>query len=247
MIEILILSIVQGIKEFLPISSSAHLILISKNESINIDVSLHLGSLIAVIFFFKNDIFDFLKNKLLILKILLGSTPTLLVGFILVKLNFIENLRNINVIAFTTIFFGIVLYYADRNNTTKKIEKDFSLKDSIYVGLFQVLSLIPGVSRSGITITAARFLKFSRIDSAKISFLLSIPTLFFISIYNLLELGSAININIFYNNYLATVFSFIFSIITLKFFIKFLKKFSLIFFVFYRIFLGLIIIIFLYL
>lgn len=247
MTEILVLSIVQGITEFLPISSSAHLILISGSESITLDVSLHLGSLIAVILFFKNDILNFLKNKLLVLKIIFGSFPTLLIGFILVKFNFIESLRNINIIAFTTIFFGIVLYFSDKNNITKKIEKDFSIRDSIYIGLAQVLSLIPGVSRSGIIITAARFLKFDRIDSAKISLLLSIPTLFSISAYNILEMTNINNINISYNNFFGSIFSFIFSIITLKFFLNFLKKFTLIFFVFYRICLGLIIFIFIYL
>ena len=247
MIETLILSIIQGITEFLPISSSAHLILISGNKNINVDISLHLGSLIAVILFFRNEVLNFLKNKLLILKICFGSFPTIIVGIIFVKYNIIESLRNVNVIAFTTIFFGVLLYISDKKGINKKIENNFSLKDSIYIGLIQILSLIPGTSRSGITITAARFLRFNRVDAAKISFLLSIPTLFSVSVYNIFSMSYIDDINITFNNFFATIFSLIFSLITLKFFLNFLKKFSLIFFVFYRILLGLIILIFIYL
>ena len=247
MVETLILSIIQGITEFLPISSSAHLILISGNKIINLDISLHLGSLIAVILFFRNEVINFFKNKLLILKICFGSFPTIIVGIVLVKYNIIDALRNVNIIAFTTIFFGILLYFSDKYGMNKKIENDFSLKDSIYIGLWQILSLVPGTSRSGITITAARFLRFNRVDAAKISFLLSIPTLLSVSIYNIFNIPYVNDINITINNFSGTIFSLIFSLITLKFFLNFLKKFSLIFFVFYRILLGLIILFFIYL
>ena len=251
MLEILILSVTQGITEFLPISSTAHLILISeflnfKNENLTIDISLHFGSLIAVILFFKKEIINFIENKSLFLKILIGALPTLIIGFLMVKLNLIEFLRNAYVISFTTIFFGVLLYFADKSVIKKNNINNFSLKDSIYIGLMQCLSLIPGVSRSGISIIGARFLNFDRIQSAKIAFLFSIPTLIAVSAYGILKLIELKNLNITVHNFWAIILSFIFSFITLKIFIKYLKKFSLLIFVIYRIILGFIIFIYVY-
>ena len=115
MIEIFILSIVQGITEFLPISSSSHLILISEylnfeNKSLSIDVSLHIGSFLAVITFFYKEIINFYKNRILFLKVLISSIPLMIVGYFLIKTNLIDVLRNIKVIAWTTIIFGFTLY-----------------------------------------------------------------------------------------------------------------------------------------
>ena len=114
MIEILILSVVQGITEFLPISSSSHLILVSKffvfdNQNLSIDVSLHIGSFLAVLVYFKNDIFDFVKNKELLFKIIISSFPVMIVGYLLIELNLINQLRNVETIGWMTIVFGIVL------------------------------------------------------------------------------------------------------------------------------------------
>ena len=251
MLEIIILSFTQGLTEFLPISSSAHLILVSKLlnynvENLSIDLSLHLGSLIAVMLFFKNEIYNFIKNKSLFLKIIIASLPTMVVGYLLLKFNLIDQLRNTNVIALTTVLFGILLYFSDKSKTNKSISSDFTLKIAIYIGLFQTLSLIPGVSRSGITMTGSRYFNFNRIDSAKISFLLSIPTLLIISIYNIKKIIELKNMNISFHSMLAVVFSFLISYLTLKFFVKFLKKFNFTFFVIYRIFLGGLIVLYAY-
>ena len=247
MLEIILLSITQGITEFLPISSSAHLILLSKylnfnNENLTLDISLHLGSLLAVIYFFKKEIFTFFENRSLFIKIILASLPTFIIGFFIVKLNIIEQIRNIQIIAFTTIIFGILLYISDRSEQKKNSVSLLNFKDSIYIGLLQVLSLIPGVSRSGITITGARFLNFSRIESAKISFLLSIPTLFAVSSYNILKIVELNNLQLTIENLGGLFLAFIFSLLTLKYFLNFLKRFSLLFFVIYRVFLGILII-----
>jgi undecaprenyl-diphosphatase len=129
----------------------------------------------------------------------------------------------------------------------KKLNKNFTFLTALYIGLFQILSLIPGVSRSGIIISSARFFNFNRIDSAKISFLLSIPTLTAVSLFNIQTLFIEKNLYISTLNLLGVFLSFIFSFITIKFLIKFLKKFSLISFVVYRIFLGLIILFYSYL
>ena len=245
MIEVLILAIIQGITEFLPISSSSHLILISNNINFNdqnllIDVSLHIGSFLAVITYFFKDIINFFRDKKLFYKILLSSFPVMVIGYVLVKYNFIDTLRNIELIAWTTIIFGILLYIADKFKIEKKIENDLSYKSAIFIGFFQVLSLIPGVSRSGITITAARLLKFERYDSAKISFLLSIPTLGGVSIFGLNNLINSESLEFSFLNLLSITLSFMLSLITIKFFLSFIQKFSLKIFVIYRIFLGLI-------
>jgi len=252
MFEIFILSIVQGVTEFVPISSSSHLIIISElinfeNKSLSIDVSLHLGSFIAVLTYFRKDIFDFVNNRDLLFKILVSSIPVIIAGFMLVQTGFIESLRKIEVIAWATLIFGLLLYYSDKFQLKKNIESNFSFKSALLIGLLQIFSLIPGVSRSGITITAARLLNFKRYDAAKISFLLSIPTLGAVSLYGLKNIMISQNFNFSMLNISSIFFSFIFSIVTIKFFLVYVKKFSLTFFVAYRIILGLFLLYFAYL
>ena len=242
-IEIFILSVIQGVSEFLPISSSSHLIIIStlfefKSSSLLIDISLHLGSLFAIIFFYRTDIFNFQNSKKFISLIVLGSLPLIIVGFILYITDLINIFRDVRIIAWTTIIFAILLFFADRTKFELSIEKNLSLKSICIIGLFQILSLIPGVSRAGIVITGARFLKFNRTDSAKISFLLSIPALCgasVLSLNDILKQDTELN----YLAILAIIFSFLFSFITVKFFLEFIKKFTMNIFVIYRIFLGL--------
>ena len=243
MIEIFILSVIQGITEFLPISSSSHLILASEylnfnNQNLSIDVSLHIGSFIAVIFYFYKDIVNFYKNKILFIKIFISSLPVMLIGLLLLETNYIEKIRNIETIAWTTIIFGILLFISDKFTLEKNIKDNLTFKSAIFIGILQIFSLIPGVSRSGIAITAARLLKFERVDAAKISFLLSIPILAAVSIFGLKNILFSESINFSKLNLIAIILSFIFSFITIKFFLEFIKKFSLNTFVYYRIFLG---------
>ena len=243
-IEVLILSVIQGVSEFLPISSSAHLILVSilyefKSNSLLIDISLHLGSLFAIIYFFREELLDIKSNKKLLSLIVLGSIPLIIVGYILYSTGFIYYLRNIKVIAWTTLIFGIVLYVADKSRFDKKISADLNFKSILFIGFFQILSLIPGVSRAGITITAARILKFNRLDSSKISFLLSIPALggaSFLGLKDLLNQSAEFN----YLVIVAIITSFIFSFLTVKFFLIYINKFSMNAFVIYRIIISLI-------
>ena len=160
MIDIIVLSLIQGITEFLPISSSSHLIIFSQylefnNKNLEIDVSLHIGSFLAVIVFFRKDIFNFVQNKDLFLKILIGSFPVMVTGYILIKFNLIDEIRNIKVIGWTTLIFGILLYLSDRSSVRNKLNSNFTLKSSLLIGFLQILSLVPGVSRSGIAITVA--------------------------------------------------------------------------------------------
>lgn len=241
-LEIFILSAVQGISEFLPISSSAHLILISsffelKTNSLLIDISLHLGSLIAIIFYFRKDLFDLNNNRKYLNLILIGSIPLLIFGYILHSSELIYLLRNIKIIAFTTLFFGIILFFSDQAKTEKNISLNLDFKSIIFIGLFQILALIPGVSRAGITLTAARFLKFNRVDAGKISFLLSIPALAGASFLGLQDLINQ-PLEIDYLIIIAIILSFLFSFITVKFFLNFINKFSLNIFIIYRILLS---------
>ena len=243
-IEILILSAVQGISEFLPISSSAHLIVVSnlydlKTSSLLIDISLHLGSLFAIILFFKKDLFDLQNNQKLLSLIIIGSIPLIIFGYILHTTELVHLLRNIKIIAWTTLFFGIILYFADQRKVDQNISTNLNIKSIIFIGIFQILALIPGVSRAGITMTAARFLKFNRVDSGKISFLLSIPALAGASFLGLKDLyNQSIEINLIV--ILAVILSFLFSYITVKFFLSYLNKFSLNIFVIYRIIISII-------
>ena len=249
-IEVLILSAIQGISEFLPISSSAHLILVSKiydfkSSSLLIDLSLHLGSLLAIIFYFKKDIFDLKNNKKLFVLIIIGSIPLIIFGYILYSSELIHLLRNIKVIAWTTLFFGIILFFADQRKVNQNISTNLNIKNIIFIGLFQILALVPVVSRAGITMTAARFLKFNRVDSSKIAFLLSIPALAgasFIGLKNVLSQPIEIN----YLIILAVILSFLFSYITVKFFLIYINKFSLNIFVIYRVLVSLILFMFIY-
>ena len=250
-LEILILSTVQGISEFLPISSSAHLILISnfydfKTSSLLIDISLHLGSLFAIMFYFKKDIFDLKNNKRLLALIMVGSIPLMIFGYILHSSDLIYFVRNVEIIAWTTLFFGFILYFSDQSKTKKNISKNLNLKSIIFIGIFQILALIPGVSRAGITITAARFLNFNRVDSSKISFLLSIPALIGASSLGITDALKE-TLEISYLSIIAIVLSFLFSFITVKYFLKYVNNFSLNIFVIYRVFLGIILLLIIYL
>ena len=238
-IEIIILSAIQGISEFLPVSSSAHLIIVSslyefKASSLLIDISLHLGSLFAIIFFFKKDLFDLKNNEKLLSLILFGSIPLIVVGYALYTSEIIYMLRDIKIIAWCTLIFGIILFFADRSRFDKKISTNLNFKTILIIGLFQILALVPGVSRAGITITTARILRFNRFDSSKISFLLSIPALTGASILSFKDIVIQ-SIEFSYLVFFAITFSFLFSYFTVKFFLSYINKFSLNVFVVYRI------------
>ena len=249
-IEIVILSLIQGISEFLPISSSAHLVVVStlyefKSSSLLIDVSLHFGSLLAIIFFFRKELINLRNNLKLLSLMFFGSVPLIIVGYILYKTELIYALRDIRIIAWSTLIFGIILYFADKCRFDKKISSNLNLKTILYIGLFQILALIPGVSRAGITITAARFLKFNRFDSSKISFLLAIPALTGASVLGLKDIVNQ-NFEFSFLVFIVTTLSFLSSYFTIKFFLEYINKFSLNIFVIYRIVVAVILFIIIY-
>ena len=243
-VEILILSAIQGISEFLPVSSVAHLVLISKyyaftNQNLLIDICLHVGSLIAIIVYFGNDLFHFTKNKKFLIKILIGTIPIIPIGYIIYQTGLIDQLRNLKIIGWMNLIFAIFLYVSDKSKVTKKIDTEFTNKSAVFIGLFQVLALIPGVSRTGITITSGRMLGFNRLDSTKISFFLSIPTLAAASLLGIYNIYREASTELNFLAIIAVIFSFIFSYVTIALFFNFIKKFSLNIFIIYRIALSL--------
>ena len=249
-LEVLILSIIQGISEFLPVSSSAHLIIFSNiinfsNQSLIFDVGLHLGSLLAILFYFRKELLNIANDKKLFNLLLIGSIPLILAGYIFYSTGIINSFRNLKIIAWATLIFGLLMYFADTFKIEKKIEKNLNIRNILIIGIMQILAVIPGVSRSGITITAGRFLNFDRHDSTKISFYLSIPALMGASA---LALKDVINENVEFNFFLiiSIILSFIFSYLTIKYFLIYTKKFSLKFFVIYRIVLSIIIFLIIY-
>ena len=243
-VETLILSIIQGISEFIPVSSSAHLLIISRLSDFNVsnlqlDISLHLGSLLAIILFFRKELINIINNKNIFLLIILGSIPLVIVGYIFYSTNLIDQFRNLKVVAWTTLIFGILLYFSDKFELKNKISSDLNIKSIIIIGLFQILAIIPGVSRSGIVITASRFLKFDRVESSKIAFYLSIPALAGASVLGFKDvIDDQINFDAIF--IFSTSASFLFSYFTIKYFLIYVKMFSLSFFVIYRIVLSII-------
>jgi undecaprenyl-diphosphatase len=243
-VETLILSIIQGISEFIPVSSSAHLLIISRLSDFNVsnlqlDISLHLGSLLAIILFFRKELINIINNKNIFLLIILGSIPLVIVGYIFYSTNLIDQFRNLKVVAWTTLIFGILLYFSDKFELKNKISSELNIKSIIIIGLFQILAIIPGVSRSGIVITASRFLKFDRVESSKIAFYLSIPALAGASVLGFKDvIYDQINFDTIF--IFSTLASFLFSYFTIKYFLIYVKMFSLSFFVIYRVVLSII-------
>ncbi len=250
-VETLILSIIQGISEFIPVSSSAHLLIISKLSDFNVsnlqlDISLHLGSLLAIILFFRKELINIIDNKNIFLLITLGSIPLVIIGYIFYSTNLIDQFRNLKVVAWTTLIFGVLLYFSDKFELKNKISSELNIKSIIIIGLFQILALIPGVSRSGIVITASRFLKFDRVESSKIAFYLSIPALAGASVLGFKDvIDDQINFDSIF--IFSTLTSFVFSYFTIKYFLIYVNLFSLNFFVIYRIVLSIILFFIIYL
>ena len=251
MLQIVLLAIVQGITEFLPISSQSHLILMSKffgmrDQGLGFDIALHAGSLLAILIYYRREISQVLhlsnEGRNYLKLIMIGSIPLPIValGF----MDFVSiNLRSINSIAIMTIIFAVILYLADMR---KKVEynnlESISVYIIIFIGLMQTLAIVPGVSRSGIVITAALFVNFSREDSVKIAFLLSIPAIFMAAVYQSAELYNIGDYNILTEHLLGVTLSFIASYMTIHFFIITINKISFTPYVIYRLLLGFVLI-----
>ncbi len=246
-LHIFLLSIIQGITEFLPISSQSHLILTTKllglkDQGIGFDIALHAGSLFAIIIYYRKEIrqifsaSDLGKNYLKL--VIIGSIPLPLIalGFMDIVS---QHMRSIDSIALMTILFAIILYFADAKKRGQLKDLRFiSVYTIFFIGLMQALAIIPGVSRSGIVITAALLVNFSREDAIRIAFLLSIPAIFMATAYQSFELYKINDSDILMEHLLGALISFTASYLTIYLFITTINKISFTPYIVYRLLLG---------
>ena len=249
--QAVIMGIIQGLGEFLPISSSGHLILAPwlfnwEVHGLTFDIALHLGTLLAVIFYFWKDWIRLFQaaltgrdqeNRKIFWFLVVASIPAVVVGLLFNDM--IENvLRSPIIVGIMLIVFAVFLYLADRSQQIRRLDT-MTLQDSLFIGIAQAIALIPGVSRSGITMTAARAFSFTREEAARFSFLLSTPVILGAAIMGMRNLTPGeVNLS-FVTGILVSCIVGLFSISVL---LKILKRYSFKVFVGYRIILGAIII-----
>lgn len=255
MIQTIVLALIQSATEFLPVSSSAHLIIVPylaswKDQGAAFDVAMHLGTLIAVIMYFRKDVINIISSAFLIFKketilnsniflcLLVATIPALLFGFF-IEVIFHADFRNVKILAIMLIVFGIILFLVDKLKPQNKNMKQITLKDALLIGLAQSLALIPGTSRSGISITMARFLGFNREDAARFSMLLSIPTILAAGAWTALKLFQTENIEVFNSQlFVGMIVATLGGMFAIWFLLAWLKKASFGIFAAYRIVLG---------
>lgn len=268
--HIALLAIVQAITEFLPISSSGHLILfhnfIGETESDAVrdrlmDIAVHVGTLLAVLVYFRKDVARMLCGGLHILKarklmptpearqavlVAAGSLPIILIGGLIYVFVPEEVFYNPHIIVVTTLVFGILLGVADYFGKNLKKFEDITLKDALLIGLAQCLAIIPGTSRSGVTMTTARFLGYSRPEAARFSFLLSIIAMAAVGAAGARDLTAIGDMSLIRDALIAVVMTFAAALLVITFLMKWLTKFSFMPFVVYRVLLGCALIAYLY-
>ena len=258
LLHLILVAIVQGVTEFLPVSSSGHLILLPnllglEDQGQVIDVAVHVGTLGAVVLYFRQDVARAFKGFLgmcagrfggadakLALLLILATIPVIVVGLVF-KLGGIDDmLRSVRVIAWTTLIFGLVLWVADRFGPTTKEAGDWSVRDALVMGLWQSVALIPGTSRSGITITGARQLGYAREDAARLAMLMSIPTIIASGALLGVEVASTMDGGAARDSAIAAAFAFLAALGALHFMMRLLRSVSFTPYVIYRICLGLV-------
>lgn len=260
LIRATLLAIIQGLTEFLPISSSAHLILPSvllgwDDQGLAFDVAVHLGTLTAVISYFRMDVFRIVMgcwrhvirreasaDSKLGWLLLLATLPVVIVGF-LAKDLVDNNLRNAGVIAGATILFGLLLYWADNSSMKTGSVSSLTWKSALVIGLAQILALIPGTSRSGITMTAALFCNLDRESSSRFSFLLSIPVIAGAALLLILDLLALDQVNWTEIGY-AMVVACLVAYFCIYFFLQTINRLGFTPFVIYRVVLGIVLLLF---
>jgi len=259
-LHIIILSIVQGLTEFLPVSSSGHLVLVPRllglpDQGLDMDLAVHIGTLMAVLVYYRRDVLNMIlavlfwndkkrkSDQRLAIYIALSTIPIGILGFMMHKV-MPDGIRDVWVITATTLIFGAVLGLADHfGKTTRTLDK-ITFKSAFAIGCAQALALIPGTSRSGITITTARFLGFNRVEAARFSFLLSIPATMGAGLLGVLDAVKEGNAALGMDMALAAGFTFIAGLGAIAFMVRFLKKYGLMPYVIYRLALGVSLLIF---
>jgi len=254
------LSLVQGITEFLPISSSGHLVLLPKlmgeaDQGLLMDVALHVGTLMAIVVYYWKDLWRMLlavltwktttdiQSRNLAIYIVLATIPALLMG-VVIHVLFPEGIRDVRVITATTLFFGLLMGIADMKGRQEETVETVTLKKALMIGCAQALALIPGTSRSGVTMTTARFLGFKRVDAARFSFLLGIPATAAAGAMGVLDIVKSGDAGLVTHAASAVVMSFLAGILSIHFLMKWLTRYGLLPFVIYRILLGICLLVF---
>lgn len=250
-----ILALVQGITEFLPVSSSGHLYLTSAlsgapDQGVLFDVAVHVGTLLAVMTYFRRDLFALAAGTLdlarghnsgqsrLFVLIVAGTLPVILVGYLLHHYRLDSAMRSIEVVAWTTLVFGIVLYVSDRIGLTVRRLEHMAALDAVLIGLAQILALIPGTSRAGITMTAGRLLGFERRDTARFSMLLSIPVIAGAGVLKGLELYELGDLTVTQDAVLGAGLAFITALAAISLLMRWLVRSTFTPFAVYRVLLG---------
>ena len=258
--QIILLAFIQGLTEFLPISSSAHLALTPlllgvEDQGLSFDIALHIGSLLAVMIYFRHDVavitsdtlswvfagHDATENSHLGYAITIATIPIVLAGAVY-TLSGVE-FRGPVIIAAASILFGLLLWWADTKPRPRKSIEQITLNDALLIGIFQILSIIPGTSRSGITMTAALMLGFTRTAASKFSFLLAIPTILMsagVVILKILKSDVPLDWNAMI---IGAVLSFIVAYIAIFYFLKFIEKVGMMPFIIYRVLLGILLLV----
>lgn len=256
LLHLFILAVIQGITEFLPVSSSGHLILLPQLTGLQdqgqiMDVAVHIGTLGAVILYFWADVRktifgcgEILRGRFttesaqLAFLLITATIPVTIVGLALKLSGYDEALRSIKVIAWTMLIFGIVLYFVDKKGAQEKQTTDWNYRDAIKLGLWQAIALLPGTSRSGITITGARQMGYARKDAVRISMLMSIPTIFASGVLLGAEVVSTADVQAAKDGAIAAGFSFVAALLALALMMRLLKSVSFTPYVIYRVVLG---------
>ena len=255
-LQLILVAVIQGVTEFLPISSSGHLILLPSLSGMHdqgqvIDVAVHVGTLGAVILYFYKDVGLALsglprlvrgridtRGAQLAFLLAVATVPVMIVGLFLHETGFSDSLRSVVVIGWTMLIFGVVLHVADRMGGNQKTDRDWSVRDAILMGLAQAIALIPGTSRSGITITAARWLNYGREDAARLSMLMSIPTIMASGLLLGLEVAMDTDLAVARDAAIGAGFAFVSALLALTLMMRLLKSVSFAPYVIYRILLG---------
>jgi len=254
--QLLLVALIQGLTEFLPVSSSGHLILLpfvtgGPDQGLAIDVAVHVGTLLAVILYFRSEVTEatiglgrLIRGQVdtrgahTALLLIIATIPVLVIGLLFKVTGIEEMLRSVAVIGWTMLIFGLVLYWADKTGAKTRTENDWLMKHAIWMGLAQAVALIPGTSRSGITITAARRLGYNRKGAATLSMLMSIPTILASGALLSLDVIGEADWELAINASIAAAFAFVAALLALVLMMRLLRSVSFTPYVIYRVILG---------
>jgi undecaprenyl-diphosphatase len=259
--HILILALIQGVTEFIPVSSSGHLTLAHgltalPDHGVAMDVALHFGTLLAVMVYFRADVMRLMSGLVHLplrrqtqqaraaTHMIYATLPVLIAAALMLASGMVESLRSAQLVAWASIIFAVPLYLADRFAPAEKTVSDMADRPAMLMGLAQILALIPGASRAGVTIMAGRALGFSREAAARYSMLMAMPVIAAFALVGLLQLISAAAWGALGQAALGALLAAIFAFITIDLFLRLTRRMSLLFFVAYRIALGATILVF---